>query len=115
MSDGGELYLLTRVPQEKFQRALLGTMRRMDGQPVTHAELVEALARQERKILEGVQEIVRDSQTEILKAFLPYNEGTNLRMRQLENAGGSIFERMAVLERRLQEIEKRLLMNPPAA
>jgi hypothetical protein len=47
-------------------------MRRMDGQPVTHAELVEALARQERKILEGIQEIVRDSQTEILKAFLPH-------------------------------------------
>lgn len=61
----------------------------MDGQPVTHAELTEALARQKeevkREILEGVQEIVRDSQTEILKAFFPHQEGTNLRMRQLEN------------------------------
>ena len=69
----------------------------MDGQPVTRAELAEALAQQKRElkqeILEGVQELVRDSQTEILKAFLPHQEGMNLR---------------------LQEIEKRLLLNPPA-
>lgn len=49
-----------------------------NGNPVTHGELQEALALQERKILEGVQEIVRDSQTEILKAYLPQQESLNL-------------------------------------
>ena len=50
-------------------------MNTMDDRPVTRGELAEALAAQKielkAEILEGVQEIVRDSQTEILKAFLP--------------------------------------------
>jgi len=87
----------------------------MDGRPVTHEELNQALARLRQEILEGVQELVRDSQTEILKAFLPHQESTSLRFRHLEATNGSVMDRMAVLERRLQEIEKRLLLNPPAA
>jgi len=46
-------------------------MNPMDDRPVTRAELVEALAAQKAEILEGVQEAVRDAQTEILKAFVP--------------------------------------------
>jgi hypothetical protein len=48
----------------------------MDGQPVTHQELVEALARQKQEILEGAQELVRDPQTEILKACFPAEDGS---------------------------------------
>ncbi|HXK07676.1 MAG TPA: hypothetical protein VMS37_35110 [Verrucomicrobiae bacterium] len=91
--------------------------------PVTRAELQAELKQLKielkREILDGVQEVVRDSQTEILKAFLPFQEATNIRFRALEakvsNTDVGITERMAILERRLQEIEKRLLMNPPAA
>ncbi|HTP33398.1 MAG TPA: hypothetical protein VMJ75_14570 [Candidatus Acidoferrales bacterium] len=91
--------------------------------PVTRAELQAELKQLKielkREILDGVQEVVRDSQTEILKAFLPFQEPTNIRFRALEakvsNTDVGITERMAILERRLQEIEKRLLMNPPAA
>jgi serine phosphatase RsbU (regulator of sigma subunit) len=95
-------------------RQTLGDNRVMDDQPVTRRELVEALTqhkqelRQElrqdlrqdiqesrREILEGVQELVRDAQTEILKAFLPHAEGTNVRIRLLEATDTGLSERMA--------------------
>jgi len=66
-----------------------------------------------------ITERIRDSQTEILKAFLPWQESVHTQFRKLEanmgNSVTSIEERMGILERRLWEIEKRLLMNPPAA
>lgn len=68
---------------------------------------------------EAVTEQIRDSQTEILKAFLPWQESVQTQFRKLEADMGnnvtSIQQRMNILERRLWEIEKRLLMNPPAA
>ena len=62
---------------------------------------------------------LRDIQTELLKAFLPWQEQIRIQFRELEaNTGNSVVavkQRMDVMERRLGEIEKRLLMNPPAA
>ena len=75
----------------------------------------EVVQGSKREILEEVQEVVRDSQTEILKAFLPYQAGQDVRLRLMEVTGAGITERMAILERRLSEIEKKLLLNPPAA
>ena len=66
-----------------------------------------------------LSEQMRDMQTEILKAFLPWQESWHTQFRKLEaNMGNnvtSIEQRMGILERHLWEIEKRLLMNPPAA
>jgi hypothetical protein len=66
-----------------------------------------------------ITERIRDSQTEILKAFLPWQESVSTQFRKLEaNMGNNVTAiegRMNILERRLWEIEKRLLMNPPAA
>jgi hypothetical protein len=99
-------------------------------------ELIEALATkqelaaQKQEILDEVkvmiaeagdrtQEAIRDAQTEILKAFLPAQESNTIRFRKYEttlaNTDAAITERMAVLERRLWEIEKKLLLHPPAA
>ena len=68
---------------------------------------------------ERLSEQIRDMQTELLKAFLPWQRDVKIQFRELEvNTGNSvqaIKERMNILERRLWEIEKRLLMNPPAA
>ena len=68
---------------------------------------------------ERLSEQMRDMQTELLKAFLPWQEQVRIQFRELEvNTGNSVStvkERMNILERRLWEIEKRLLMNPPAA
>jgi hypothetical protein len=100
----------------------------MNDQPLTRAELAEALDGQKRElldairaskeeVLESVQEFVRDAQTEILKAFLPYQESQNARLHLMEvrlsNVDAGLGERMAILERRLAEIEKKLLLNPP--
>ena len=124
----------------------------MDDQPVTRAELREALADTRAELLEALAgtraemlgalgatrtelletmeaalaaqkadiiEAVRDAQTEILKAFLPFQETSNIRFRAVEaklsNTDAGLSERMAVPERRPQEIEKKLLLNPPAA
>jgi len=66
-----------------------------------------------------LSEQLRDMQTELLKAFLPWQEQVRIQFRELEaNTGNSVMavkQRMDVMERRLGEIEKRLLMNPPAA
>ena len=66
-----------------------------------------------------LSEQLRDMQTEILKAFLPWQEQVRIQFRELEaNTGNSVVavkQRMDVMERRLGEIEKRLFLNPPAA
>lgn len=68
---------------------------------------------------ERLSEQMRDMQTKLLKAFLPWQQDVRIQFRELEvNTGNSvqaIKERMDILQHRLQEIEKRLLMNPPAA
>lgn len=56
---------------------------------------------------------MRDIQTELLKAFFPFQESVSLRIRTQDGVVQSANARMDVLERRLLEIEKRLLLNPP--
>ena len=65
----------------------------------------------EEKLLEAI----RDSQTEILKAFFPFQEAISMRLGTQDTNIASVGARMVVVERRLFEIEKRLLMHPPAA
>jgi cytidylate kinase len=97
----------------------------------TKAELREAIATAKTEIIaevvakvvgemrDIVAEIVRDSQTKILRAFLTYQENNDLRLRTIEakvaNLDTGLSERVNNVERRLWEIEKRLLLNPPAA
>lgn len=76
----------------------------------------------EKRVVESeerLSEQLRDMQTELLKAFLPWQEQIRIQFRELEaNTGNSVLatkQRMDVMERRLGEIEKRLLMYPPAA
>jgi hypothetical protein len=78
-------------------------------------EIVGAVQTSQTYILDQVQQMVRDAQTEILKAYLPSQEGHNIRFRTMDATDRGLAERIEVLERRLQEIEKKLLMNPPAA
>jgi hypothetical protein len=87
----------------------------MDERPITRAEILELFAVQKQEILDGVQEQIRDSQTRILKAFSSYQEHSKLRIRLGETTAASMMDLMTVLERRLQEIEKRLFINRPAA
>jgi hypothetical protein len=72
-----------------------------------------------KAISERTQEMIRDSQTEVLKAFFSYQEGADIRMRttevKLSNVDTGLSERVAVVERRLRQIEAKLLLNPPPA
>ena len=54
-------------------------------------------------------------QTELLKAFLPYQEQTRLRDSALEARQSALEARANTVDVRLGEIEKRLFLNPPAA
>jgi hypothetical protein len=87
----------------------------MDERPITRAEMVELFTAQKQEILDGVQEQIRDSQTKILNAFSSFQEHSKLRIRLGETTAASMMDLMTVLERRLQEIEKGLFINRPAA
>lgn len=81
--------------------------------PVTKAELDSALSTQSERLIE----VMRDMQTEILRAFQAFSAGQTLRLRKLEadhsNLDAATSGRMEALEHRLFEIEKRLMMEPP--
>jgi chromosome segregation ATPase len=59
-------------------------------------------------------ERMSDGQTELLKAFYSYAQGNNKRMMETEGNLGAFRSRLATLEDRILEVEKRLNI-PPAA
>ena len=74
-----------------------------------------ATKRDVRELEERLLERMRDMQTELLKAFLPYQEQAGLRDSALEARQNAVEARFHTVERRLAEIEKKLLLDPPAA
>jgi hypothetical protein len=88
-----------------------------DGE-MTDEELTAKFDRIDRtlhQLEERLIEQMRDMQTELLKAFLPFREQTDLREQTLETRQNTLEARQSSIERRLSEIEKKLLLNPPAA
>jgi hypothetical protein len=61
-----------------------------------------------------LKESFRDSQTELLKAFYAFAESNQQRTSQLEVNSQAVIARLATVETRLLEVEKRLNI-PPAA
>jgi len=112
-----------------FKDELRGIGRRLDGFDKRFGAAEQRLDRLEHRLEEAIREIevkltkriddfaasleeqIRDSQTEVLKAMLTTQEANLLRFRDLE----TLRERMAVRERRLLEIEARLRIPPAAA
>jgi uncharacterized protein (UPF0216 family) len=64
---------------------------------------------------ERILERMRDMQTELRKAFLPYQEQSRLRDAAVEARQAALEARFHTVEGRLAEIEKKLLPEPPAA
>ena len=89
----------------------------MDETPVTRAEALGLFEAMKQELLCGVQELVRTAQTEILRTFLQFHEGSHVRIRAIElkfsASDAAINERLSILERRLAEIEKRLMLELP--
>jgi uncharacterized protein YceH (UPF0502 family) len=85
-------------------------------QPATKGDLatVATELRAEVKALEDrLVEAMRDMQTEMLKAFYSFAETNTQRLAQTEVNESALRGRVETLERRVFELEKRLL--PPAA
>jgi len=61
-----------------------------------------------------IVERIHDTQTELLKAFYGYAQGNNKRVAELEGNEGAFSSRLATIEDRILEVERRLNM-PPAA
>ena len=94
-----------------------GRRNQLDNQPVTKAELTAALNTLETHVIDTLTEKMRDMQTEVLRAFESFAAGQNIRLRKLEadhsNLDAALTGRVEIVERRLFEIEKRLMIDPP--
>jgi hypothetical protein len=71
----------------------------------------------EARMMDRVQEIVRDAQTEILRGFERYSRSQDIRMRKMEadvsNLNTSESLRIAMLEERVTWIEQKLIGGDP--
>jgi hypothetical protein len=59
-------------------------------------------------------EVIRDAQTETLRAFYGFVETVQTRFKAQDDTEAGLKKRLTVLEERVLEVEKKLLM-PPAA
>lgn len=53
-------------------------------------------------------ELIHDTETKLLKAFYGFAESTQQRLSEGERATGSLNERLATLDRRITDLEKRV-------
>jgi hypothetical protein len=74
--------------------------------PATKGDLAELEAR--------LIEVIRDTQTETLKAFYGFVESVQTRFKAQDDTEAGLKRRLTIVEERLLEVEKKLLM-PPAA
>ena len=92
-----------------------------DERPATKKDLEELkveLKAEMGGLEDRLLEKMRDMQTELLRAFVPFQESSSLRMRNLEantsNDITAVKGRMDIVERRLLQIEHKLLLEPPS-
>jgi hypothetical protein len=77
-------------------------------------ELGAQLRSESQHIVDDLREGLRDIQTEMLKAFYSVTQSNQERFRAVEDTESALKKRLAVLEDRMIEVERRLNM-PPAA
>ena len=63
---------------------------------------------------DDLKETLRDSETKLLQAFYSFAESNQHRLALVESNANAVIARLATLETRILEVEKRLNM-PPAA
>jgi hypothetical protein len=68
----------------------------------------------ETRMVDQLTEVIRDAQTETLKAFYGFVETVQTRFKAQDDTEAGLKKRLTVVEERLLEVEKKLLM-PPAA
>jgi hypothetical protein len=77
--------------------------------------LLESTQALEQRILDRTQEMVRDAQTEILRGFQRYLDGSNIRLRSLEAETSNLKTaqemRLANHEERIAALEAKVMMR----
>ena len=71
-------------------------------------ELLQA----DRTLREELLEAIHDTETKLLRAFYDFAETNQKRLAEAERTGLVIIDRLAIIERRVTEVEKRLNMPP---
>jgi hypothetical protein len=86
--------------------------------PATKQDIIElkeemAIARSENHhMYDDLRVTMRDIQTEILKAFYSFGQSNNKRIAEVEGNESALRSRVATIEDRLMEVEKRLNIPP---
>ena len=75
---------------------------------------IDGLRAESKSMEDRLVEAFRDGQTEMLKAFYNYTQTSGERIASTESETVSVKKRLAILESRIQEVERRL-NTPPAA
>ena len=58
--------------------------------------------------VQGLMEAMRDIQTELLKAFYNFARSNEARLTEAERESAAVKERLAIVESRLTELERRI-------
>jgi uncharacterized protein involved in exopolysaccharide biosynthesis len=98
-----------KVDLEQFRAEVRGNFEQFRAEVKQNAEQLRA------EVNHGYNDIVErihDSQTELLKAFYGYAQGNNKRVAELEGNEGAFRSRLATIEDRILEVERRLNTPP---
>ena len=89
-------------------------------EPATKADLLAAEERMKAEVIESeqrMQEFMRGLQTELLRGFASYADGSNIRFRKIEtdasNSDAATMLRMSVFEDRLTKLEVKIWGDRP--
>jgi hypothetical protein len=77
------------------------------------SERIEMLRAEVQHGYNDLRETLRDSQTELLKAFYSFGQSNSKRFAELEGNEAAIRSRLGTIEDRLMELERRVI-TPPA-
>ena len=77
--------------------------------------MTERLRLMQTEIEDHTTERTRDMQTEVIRVFMEFQQRNESRDGSLDKATAGLSERLGMVERRLFQIERKLLLEPPAA
>ena len=100
-----ELHKELTALEERLDGRLRDMENRFDG------KLDSRLRDMEDRLIERM----RDMQTEIIRVFMEFQQRNEARDNWQEKTASALGERVASVERRLLQIEAKLLLEPPAA
>ena len=100
------------MDDDRNASATKGDLAELETRILTRME--SALDERETRLTETLTEVIRDTQTETLKAFYGFVESVQTRFKAQDDTEAGLKKRLTVVEERLLEVEKRLNM-PPAA